>query len=328
MRAAWYDCLGPAKEVLTVGETETPSPGPGEVLVRVSASGINPSDTKKRAGWLGGNLEYPRIIPHSDGGGTIEMVGDNVANTRKGERVWLYNAQYRRAAGTAAEYVALPAELASPLPEGVSLEEAACIGVPAQTAHYAVLWAGPVNGKFVLVQGGAGAVGEYAVQIAALSGAKVIATVSSDEKAIIARKAGSEIVLNYRTEPDLTGAILEATNGHGIDHIAEVDLGANATLDAAVLAPRGTIGAYSSTRAPTFEVDYYGFGYKGARIAFTQVYMLTEEERKIVIADLCRWMHSGALKHRLAKVLPLGRIAEAHETLENGGTIGNVIIVI
>lgn len=329
MRAAWYEYLGPAAEVLTVGETEAPSSGPGEVLVRVAASGINLSDTKKRAGWLGGRLEYPRVIPHSDGAGTVEAVGEGVASTRAGERVWLYNAQYGRADGTAAEYVALPAELAIPLPDGVSFEEAACLGVPAQTAHYAVLWAGPVRGKYVLVQGGAGAVGEYAVQIAALSGAEVIATVSSDEKAVIAREAGAETVLNYREEPALAAAILEATNGHGVDHIAEVDLGTNAALDAAILAPRGTIGAYSSTRAPKFEFDYYGFGYKGARIAFSQVYMLTHEERAVVIADLTRWMQSGVLKHRMAKVFPLEQITEAHEAVEKGrGVIGNVVVVI
>ena len=328
MRAAWYECLGHAADVLTVGETETPSPGSGEVLVRVAASGINPSDTKKRAGWLGGGLEYPRVIPHSDGAGTVEATGEGVASTRVGERVWLYNAQHGRADGTAAEYVALPAELAIPLPDGVSFEEAACLGVPAQTAHYAVLWAGPVRGKYVLVQGGAGAVGEYAVQIATLSGAEVIATVSSDEKAAIAREAGAKTVLNYRKEPDLVAAILAATNGHGVDHIAEVDLGTNAELDAAIIAPRGTIGTYSSTRAPKFEFDYYGFGYKGARISFTQVYMLTHEERAVVIADLTQWMQSGALKHRMAKVFSLEQITEAHEVLEEGGLIGNVVVVI
>ena len=327
MRAAWYENLGPAADVLIVGDTETPSPAPGEVLVRVAASGINPSDTKKRAGWLGGRLEYPRVIPHSDGAGTVEAVGEGVASIRVGERVWLYNAQYCRADGTAAEYVALAAELAIQLPDGVSYEEAACLGVPAQTAHYAVLWAGPVRGKCVLVQGGAGAVGEYAVQIATLSGAEVIATVSSDEKAAIAREAGAKTVLNYRKEPDLAAAILEATNGHGVDHIAEVDLGANAELDATIIAPRATIGAYSSTRAPKFEFDYYGFGYKGARIAFTQVYMLTHEERAVVIADLTRWMQSAALKHRIADMFSLEQITEAHEAIEKGRVIGNVVVV-
>ena len=327
MRAAWYTRLGPAAEVLTLGETDTPSPGPGEVLVRVAASGINPSDTKKRAGWLGGTLEFPRIIPHSDGAGTIESVGAGVDAARVGERVWIYNAQYGRAEGTAAEYVTLPAEMAVPLPDGTSFTEGACLGVPACTAHYVLFWdnATSLEGKTVLVQGGAGAVGGYAVQMAALSGARVIATISSPEKAAIARDYGAETTIDYRSE-DVTEAVMQATGGHGVDHIVEVDLGANAAIDAAVLAPRGAIGAYSSTRAPKFEFDYYGFGYKGARIAFSQVYILTPEERARAVADLTRWMTAGDLKHTVAEVFPLDQIAAAHTAVEAGGVVGNVVV--
>lgn len=327
MRAAWYTRLGPAAEVLTLGETDTPSPGPGEVLVRVAASGINPSDTKKRAGWLGGTLEFPRIIPHSDGAGTIESVGAGVDAARVGERVWIYNAQYGRADGTAAEYVTLPAEMVVSLPDGTSFTEGACLGVPACTAHYVLFWdnATSLAGKTVLVQGGAGAVGGYAVQMAALSGARVIATISSPEKAEIARGYGAETTIDYRSE-DVTEAVMQATGGHGVDHIVEVDLGANAAIDAAVLAPRGAIGAYSSTRAPKFEFDYYGFGYKGARIAFSQVYILTPEERARAVADLTRWMAAGELRHAVAEVFPLAQIAAAHAAVETGGVVGNVVV--
>jgi len=325
VRAAWYERLGPAREVLCLGELDPPTPGPGEVLVRVTASGINPSDTKKRGGWGGGTLDDERIVPHSDGAGVIEGVGAGVGRARRGERVWLYNAQFGRAHGTAAELVALPAELAVPLPDAVAFTEAACLGVPACTAHSALLWAGPIEGKTVLVQGGAGAVGEYAIQMAALAGARVLATVSSPEKAAVAREAGADVILDYRAEADLSAAVREAASG-GVDHIVEVDFGANAAVDASVLAPRGTIGAYSSTRAPRFELDYYGFGYKGARIAFIQVYMLEAGERERVVADLTRWMGAGQLRHRVARRFPLAEIAAAHEAVEAGHAIGNVVL--
>ena len=325
MRAAWYDRVGAARDVLCLGEVNKPTLGPREVLVRVAASGINPSDTKKRSGWLGNPLEFDRIIPHSDGAGVIEEVGVDIDHARRGERVWLYNAQFGRARGTAAEFVSLPTELAIPLPDSVAFPEAACLGVPACTAHYALLWAGPVDGKTVLVQGGAGAVGEYAIQMASLSGARVLATVSSPEKAVIARKSGADVVLDYRTEADLAAAIREASSG-GVDHIVEVDFGANAALDKAVLAPRGSIGAYSSTSAPHFEFDYYGFGYKGVRIAFTQVYMLDATERKRAVTDLSRWMEAGELCHRVGGIFMLAEIAAAHEALEAGDMIGNIIL--
>jgi NADPH:quinone reductase-like Zn-dependent oxidoreductase len=325
VRAAWYDRVGPAEDVLTVGEIETPVAVAGEVLVRIAASGINPSDTKKRAGWLGGATEFPRIIPHSDGAGTIEDVGPGVDRARIGERVWLSNAQYERANGTAAAYVTVPEDRAARLPDDTSFAAGACLGVPACTAHYALFWNGPVDGRTVLVQGAAGSVGGYAVQLAVSAGARVLATVSTPEKAEIARRLGAAVIVDYKTE-DVVDTIMRATDGAGVDHIVEVDFGANADIDAAILKPRGSIGSYSSTAKPRFTFDYYAFGAKGARIAFCQVYRLKPEERARAVTDLTRLMEAGQIRHAIAATYPLKRIAEAHQALESGAVIGNIVL--
>lgn len=325
MKAAWYERLGPAPEVLTVGETPTPEPGPGEVLVRLAASGVNPSDAKKRAGWHGGTLDFPRIVPHSDGAGTIEAVGEGVSPDRIGQRVWVYNAQWERPYGTAAEYVSLPAGQTVSLPDSVSFEAGACLGIPACTAHVAVTGDGPVEDKTVLVQGGAGSVGLYAVQMAALSGATVIATVSSPEKAAIAQAGGAHHTVNYRTD-DVREAVLDITKGKGVDHVVEVDLGANIATDAAVLKRRGSVAAYSSTSQPRFEFDYYGFGYKGASLRFVQVYILTQAERRAAIEDLTYWMGTNQLQHRINETFTLDTIADAHVRQETGAAGGNIVL--
>ncbi|NKB58124.1 MAG: zinc-binding dehydrogenase [Alphaproteobacteria bacterium] len=327
MRAAWYEQLGPARDVLTVGDIETPSPQAGEVLVKLAASGINPSDVKKRAGWHGGTLEYERIAPHSDGAGVIEAVGADVPEDRIGERVWIFNGQRFRALGTAAEYIALPAEQAVPLPDAVDFGAGACLGIPACTAHYALFWQGPLDGLTVLVQGGAGAVGQYAIQLAALAGARVIATVSSPEKAAMARNVGALETIDYRKE-DVVAAVQDFTDGAGVDHIVEVHFGANFETDAEILKPRGVIAAYSSTRAPRFDFDYYALGYKGARVAFVQAYLLNEAERAAAIVDLTRFMESGELRHDTRHRFPLDRIADAHELMESGTALGNIVLEI
>lgn len=325
MRAAWYERLGPAGDVLTVSDIDTPSPEAGEVLVKLSASGINPSDVKKRAGWHGGRLEYPRIVPHSDGAGVIEAVGADVPEARVGERVWIFNGQRFRAMGTAADYIALPADQAVPLPDEADFAAGACLGIPACTAHYALFWQGPIDGATVLVRGGAGAVGQYAIQLAVLSGARVIATVSSPEKGAMAREAGASETVDYKSE-DVVAAVQDFTGGEGVDHIVEVDFGANFETDAAVLKPRGVISAYSSTRAPRFDFDYYALGYKGAKVAFVQAYLLSESERAAAIADLTRFMESGALRHDTRHRFPLVRISDAHELMESGTALGNIVL--
>ena len=214
MRAAWYERGGPAGEVLTVGEMEDPRPEAGEVLVRVYASGVNPGEVKKRSDWMGYGIGYPRVIPHSDGAGTIEEVGEGVSYSRVGQRVWVWGAQSGRPFGTAAQYVALPNEQAVPLPTGVGFEVGACLGIPARTAHRCVFAEGPVSGETVLVPGGAGAVGSFAISFAKWGGAEVIATVGSEEHAEAALQAGADHALNYRTD-DVAARVREVTAGRG-----------------------------------------------------------------------------------------------------------------
>jgi len=324
MRAAWYERNGSATEVLQVGELPDPVPGPGEVLVRVQASGVNPSDVKTRAG-LRAPMAFPRVIPHSDGAGVIVGVGSGVAESRVGQRVWLYNAQWQRPFGTAASLVALPAVLAVPLPEQVSFAAGACLGIPASTAHNAVFADGRVVGKTILVTGAAGAVGHYAVQLAKWGGAKVLATVSGEAKAEHARDAGADFVINYRTE-DVAAAVREATGGAGVDRIVEVEFGGTVAVSEQVLKPHGIIAAYASMAEPTPTLPFYSFMYRSAIIRLLVVYNLTSDERAKTIADLTRAMEGDVLSHAIAETYPLTEIARAHEAVESGRPIGNVVI--
>jgi NADPH2:quinone reductase len=325
MRAAWYDQTGPADRVLTTGAMPAPDPGPGEALVRVAVSGVNPSDVKKRAGWMKGPAAFPRIVPHSDGAGVIEAVGAGVDPARIGERVWLWNAQWGRPFGTAAELVALPAEQAVSLPAGVAFAEGACLGIPARTGWVAAMEGRPAPGRRILVQGGGGAVGAAAVATAAAAVAEVIAIVSDDAREAVARRAGAAHALR-RDAPDLAGALAELTGGAGVDHVVEVDLGANWRLDAAVLATNGSIAAYSSTAAPRFQIDYYALAARAARLRMVQVYLLEPEERAAAHAGLRALLEARRLPIAIAARLPLERIAEAHEIQETGRPLGNVVI--
>jgi NADPH2:quinone reductase len=325
MRAAWYEATGPARAVIRIGEVPRPEPGPGEVLVRVHASGVNPSDTKRRAGWRKEPLAYPRIIPHSDGAGVIEAVGAGVAEGRIGERVWLWNAQRGRAEGTCAEYIALPQVQAAPLPDGTGFVEGACLGVPASTAHFAALADGPLVGQTVLVQGGAGAVGAYAVQWAKRAGAHVIATVGSEAKADLARASGAAATVNRRAE-DVVQRVLDLTDGQGVDRIVEVDLGANLEQDTALIKPNGVIASYSSTAQPEPVFPYYPLAYKGVTLRLVQAYILPEPARALALADIGEALQGGGLKHRIAGVFPLEETAAAHELQESGEAVGNIVV--
>src|SRR5436305_5270140 len=225
MRAVWYDRQGAADEVLVWGELPTPDAGHGEVRVKLEGSGVNPSDTHRRRGPPA--MEYPRVITNSDGAGIVDQVGPGIDKIWLGKRVWLYNGQRNgRWMGTAAEYIALSVDLVTELSDHVSFAEGATLGVPAMTAHRAVFVAGSVQGKAVLVTGGAGAVGHYAVQLASWAGATVIATVSSDEKAERARAGGAAEAIDYRRQ-DVAARVLDITGGAGVDHIVEVDFGGN-----------------------------------------------------------------------------------------------------
>ncbi|HKU06843.1 MAG TPA: NADPH:quinone reductase, partial [Bradyrhizobium sp.] len=200
MRAVWYERTGPATEVLTYGEMPTPVAAPGEVRIKLEASGINPADVGRRGGSYRA-MEYPRVIPNSDGAGIVDQVGDGVTRLKTGQRVWLFNGQRNgRAFGTACEYIALAEHLVTPLPDNLSFAQGATLGIPCMTAWTCLFCDGPIAGKTVLVTGGAGAVGHYAVQLAKWGGAQVIATVSSAAKAEQARLGGADLVVNYKTE--------------------------------------------------------------------------------------------------------------------------------
>jgi NADPH2:quinone reductase len=219
MRAAWYDRTGPAAEVLTVGELADPEPGPGEVRVRVHAAGLNPRDVKRREGLGDRVMTDPRVIPGDDGAGVIDRLGPGADASRLGERVWVYFANYLRSFETMAEYTVVPQERAVQLPAQASFDYGACLGIPALTAHRELFADGPIAGQFVLVTGGAGAVGHYAIELARHAGATVIATASTDAKREAARAAGAEHVIDHR-RADAARLILDASGGHGVDRVA------------------------------------------------------------------------------------------------------------
>lgn len=242
MRAAFYERQGTAREVLTVGELPDPQPGAGEVRVRIVVSGINPSDIKTRVGFGGKAMPFPRIVPHQDGSGVIDSVGPSVSQERIGERVWVYMAQTGRAFGTAAEFVVVPSRQAVRLADNVPFGVGASFGVPAMTAHRCLFADTDLRGKRVLVQGGAGAVGNAAILLAKWAGAWVAATVSRDEQADVAGAAGADLVVN-RHAGDVAVKIRSATDGHGVDRIVDVDISDNIDTAIACLArDRGRVG--------------------------------------------------------------------------------------
>jgi NADPH2:quinone reductase len=323
MKAVWYEGFGPAETVLRYGELLDPVVGPGEVLVRIRASGVNPSDVKLRAGARAGAvMAWPRIVPHSDGAGVIEAVGTGVDRARIGERVWIWNAGWQREYGTAAELVALPAEQAVRLPETVQFAEGACLGIPALTAWRAVRSDGPVSGKTVLVTGGAGAVGRYACQMAALDGARVITSVSSPVKA--AHSTAAEWV-NYRKD-DVTEAVMDLTGGKGVDRIIEVDFAAGQATALAVLKPGGVIATYASASAMQPALEFYPLMFKNITLRMILVYLLDPSVRREAEAQLTEWLESGALSHAVVPGGALGDCVAAHKTVEAGDKLGTVVM--
>ena len=330
MRAAWYDETGEARAVLQVGEEERPAAASGEVLVRVRATAVNPSDTKARSGRGTRPKVFPRIIPHQDGAGVIEAVGEGVDPARIGERVWLYEAQFGRAFGCAAQYVALPAKKAVPLPAGASFEEGACLGVPALTAHRCVFADGPVDGKTVLVTGGAGAVSFYAIQFAAQGGARVIATVSREEQAQAAIAAGAHAVIDRKREDvvERIAAITGAAGGRGIDRVVEVAFGANLPTTLKVLKVGGAIATYASDAIPAPELPVWPLIGLDATLRFVLVYLMDEAAHQAGIAATNAALAAGRLKHQIGARFDLERIADAHEAVESGKVVGKVVIAV
>ncbi len=327
MRAIWYADQGAAKDVLTLGEMDEPAPGPGEVAVYIKASGVNPSDVKQRAG-VRGPMSVARQIPHSDGAGVIKAVGEGVDPSRIGERVWLFNAAFKRAHGTCAEVCVLPAEFAARLPDETSFEAGACLGVPAITAHRALFWNGPIAGKTVLITGGAGAVGLMAIQLAKWAGAaQVITTVSSSEKAEAALAAGADEIINYRRQ-DVVEAIEAVTEGEGVDHIVEVEFGGNLKESLDVLRAGGVIASYGSEGERTPELPFYEMMFKNIQLVTIFVYLLRAEERAAAVHDIQRALTEGALKPVIYKSFDLDSAPAAHDCVEDGKKIGAVLVTL
>jgi NADPH2:quinone reductase len=324
MRAAWYEKQGAAHDVLTVGEMDEPQPLAGEVRIRLATSGINPGDVKKRQDAYGYGMPYPRVIPHSDGAGTVDAVGTGVSQEWVGQRVWCYAAQTYRPFGTAAEYTALPLERVVPLPEGVSFEQGACLGIPGITAHRAVHVAGSVGGRTVLVQGGAGAVGAMAVQLAHRAGARVIATCRSEsDKAIAARTGADEVLL---TGAGLAERILELAP-NGVDHIVEVAFGANIETAVAVLAQGGSIATYA-TDVFTPEIPYWPLIFSNARIFFIGSDDVPTAAKREAARAINEALEAGWPGLDIAQTFPLDEIAQAHEFVEHPTKRGRVIVTI
>lgn len=325
MQAAYYERTGPARDVLQVGELPLPEPAAGELRVRLHWSGVNPSDVKSRAGLRSSVLPFERVVPHSDGMGVVDAVGAGVDPLRIGQRVWVWNAAWCRAFGTAAQFVVLPQRQAVALGDDVPDDAAACFGIPALTALHAMQVDGGVAGKQVLVAGGAGAVGHYAVQFARLLGAaQVITTVSSAAKAELARAAGADTVIDYRTE-DVATRVRAATQGRGVDRIVEVDIAANALLDLELLRPGGECVVYGSG-AGQFSLPFFPLIAKGLGLRFFIVYNLADDARAQAETLLARFLARGALQHQVAAHLPLAQIVQAHELVEQGAVVGNVVL--
>ena len=327
MRAAWFDKFGAAQDVLQLGELDTPVAGPGEVLVRLHASGVNPSDVKKRAGSFPNLLDEGFVIPNSDGAGVIERVGDGIDKNRIGECVWIYQAQFARRFGTAAQYVAIDASRAPKLPDATSFEVGACLGIPAMTAHRCVFADGDVSGQNVLVTGGAGRVGNFALQWASQAGANVIATASNDGDRSACEAAGARQVVNHRDD-DALGAIMVATGGKPVDRIVDVEFGANLPLSIEVLRVGGTIATYSSTQVSEPKLPFYPMMYKDITVRMVIVYAMPETAKEAAVADINKAMSAGALQHRIAHTMPLANIVKANEIIEQGSIRGAVVLTI
>src|SRR6187431_333161 len=279
MKAAFYERTGPARDVLQLGELPDPLPAAGEVRVRLQWSGVNPSDVKSRAGLRGGPMPFPKVIPHSDGMGVIDAVGEGVSSSRLGQRVWAWNAAWGRPQGTACEFVCLPEAQAVQLPDGVDGEAGACLGIPALTALHAVLMDGGVAGKTVFVAGG---VGHYAVQMASqLGAARVFASVSTPQKAALARAAGADDVVMYKTEP-LVERMAGLTGGKGVDRIIELDLGVNAAADLEMLRPGGECIVYGSSTSP-LHLPFFPLIAKNLQLKFFIVYHLSAQDRALTV---------------------------------------------
>ena len=329
MKASWYTRQGKPTEVIQYGEQPTPHAGPGEVRVRLHASAVNPADTNRTVG-RSYAMEGPLIIPNSDGAGVVDEVGAGVDAAWLKRRVWLYNGQRGgRLLGTAAEYIALNVDLVSELPDNTSYHEGACLGIPCMTAHRCVTLfgngSGDLKGKTVLVTGGAGAVGHYAVQWAKRFGARVIATVSSAEKAAHTQAAGADFVVNYRNE-DVVARVREFTANAGVHHVVDVDFGGNLATTLPLLVVNGSIAYYSTKGNPTPTITAPELMRKNLSVHGVLLNGAPHVARQQAQRDIVKWLREGGMQHTVSEVFPLARTADAHEAVEFRPKFGTIVI--
>lgn len=323
MRAAWYERNGAAADVLVVGEMPDPHAGPGEVRVRLATSAVNPSDVKTRSG-TARRLEFARQVPHSDGAGEIDEVGPGVDAARLGQRVWTWNAAFERPGGTAAQWTVVPAAQAVALPAGSDFSVGACLGIPVITAHRAVFADGPPTGQTVLVAGGAGAVGNFAVQLSKWAGARVFTTVDSPEKAERAREAGADAVFDYKRD-DVAERVLALTGGIGVDRIVEVEFAHNLALNLRIAKVGAVIATYATVvREP--QIPFFDLLKRNLVLRLVHMYGLPQSAKDAAMADIGAWISSGRARFNIAARFPLERIVDAHLAVEAGNKIGQVLI--
>ena len=326
MKACWFDAFGAAHDVLQQGYWPTRARS-RRGLVQLHTTGVNPSDVKKRAGGFPDLLAAGPVIPHSDGAGVITAVGEGVSPSRVNERVFVYQAQYGRQLGTAAETVALDSTRAPVLPDAASFEVGACIGIPIMTAHRCVFADGPVAGQLILVTGGAGRVGHYTIQWAHRAGARVFATASNEEDATACREAGAEAMVNHRV-PDWGKAVLDLTEGQKIDRVIDVEFGANLPELLNCVRIGATIATYSSTVVPEPALPFRTMMFMDLTVRMVIVYAMPEEAKAQAVADTRAALTEGGLQHRIAQTLPFEQMAKAHEVIEEGSVRGCVVVTI
>jgi len=325
MKAVWYERTGAAPDVLTFGEMPTPAAGPGEVRVRLQASGVNPADAGRRAGSYR-PMEFSRVIPNSDGAGIVDQVGDGVMRLQVGRRVWLYNGQRNgRAFGTAAEYIALAEHLVTPLPDNVSFAAGATLGIPCMTAWCCLFGDGAIAGQTVLVTGGAGAVGHYAVQLAKWGGARVIATVSSSAKAEQARLAGADLVIDYKAE-DVIARAMAFTGQRGVDRVIDVDFGGNIATTLKLMAMNSTIAVYATNGNRNPVIPMRELMEKCIALRSLVLFGLPPPLLAAAQADISKWLAAGERIHNIAAQFALSETAQAHLAVEKGDKLGTVIV--
>jgi NADPH2:quinone reductase len=325
MKAVWYERTGAAPDVLSYGDMPTPTAGSGEVRVRLEASGVNPADVGRRAGSYRA-MEFPRVIPNSDGAGIVDQVGDGVTRLRTGQRVWLFNGQRNgRAFGTATEYIALAEHLVTPLPGDVSFAAGATLGIPGMTAWCCLFADGPIAGQTVLVTGGAGAVGHYAVQFAKWGGARVIATVSSSLKAEQARLAGADLVIDYKTE-DVAAKAMAFTGQRGVDRVVDVDFGGNIATTLKLMAMNSTIAVYATNGNRTPIVPVRELMERCIVLRSLVLPALPPPLHAAAQADITKWLAAGKRIHNIAGQFALSETAQAHLAVEKGDKLGTIIV--